>query len=479
MSTLREKTERGLLWGALNNGTMQALNALVGICLARLLTTGDYGLVGMLAIFTAIASTLQESGFTSALTNTERPTDNDYNAVFWFSTLMSLVLYAILFCCAPLIAGFFRHPELIDLSRLLFLSLLFSALGTAPAAYLFKNLMVRETTVLRISSLIVSSLVAITMAYNGMGYWALAWMNLLYVALTSIGRFFLIDWRPSLRIDFGPIRRMFSFSYKVLITSIANAFSQNLLTFIFGKLFPVGTVGNYSQAFKWDNQASSFVSGTIAQVAQPILVEINEDTDRQLHVFRKMLRFTSFLTFPAMFGLSMVAHEFILLAIKARWIDSIPLLRILCISGAFLPFYTMYQNLVISKGRSDLYMWATLSLLATQLGLVLLFHHHGIVFIVGLYTLTVILWLGLWQCFAHRLIGLRLRDALKDTVPFAAVAAAVMAFTYLITQPIHSLWVLLPVRIAIAAALYTGIMKLLRVKMFEECIAYFRKKHRR
>ena len=151
--TLKEKTAKGLFWGALNNGTMQLLNIVIGIFLARLLTPADYGLVGMLAVFTAIAGALQESGFTAALANMERPTDNDYNSVFWFSAIMGWISYTTLFFSAPLIAAFFHHPELISLSRFVFASLLFSSLGTAPAAYLFKNMMVKETALLRITCL--------------------------------------------------------------------------------------------------------------------------------------------------------------------------------------------------------------------------------------------------------------------------------------------------------------------------------------
>ena len=337
--TLKEMTAKGLFWGALNNGTMQILNALIGILLARILSKSDYGLIGMLAVFTAIAGALQESGFTSAIANLENPTDNDYNSVFWFSTFVSWFSYIVLFFSAPLIANFFHHAELVDLSRFLFVSLLFSAIGTAPTAYLFKNIMVKETTILRVTSLLISGIVSVVLAIQGYGYWSLAWQQVLYITLTSLGRFFLIPWRPSLKkIDFGPVRRMFSFSYKILITSVVNVISQNLLTFIFGRLYTANAVGNFSQAFKWDTMASTMISGTTSQVAQPILAEMKSERERQTFVFRKMLRFTAFLAFPAMFGLGMVSQEFIIVLIKEKWAESVPLLRILCISGAFLPF---------------------------------------------------------------------------------------------------------------------------------------------
>ena len=458
---------------------MQLLNIVIGIFLARLLTPDDYGLVGMLAVFTAIAGALQESGFTSALANIEKPTDNDYNAVFWFSAFVGWVSYTLLFFAAPLIAKFFHHPELVDLSRFVFASLLFSSLGTTPAAYLFKNLMVRETTLLRVVSLLVSGVVGIILAFRGYAYWSLAWQQVLYITLTSLWRYFIIPWRPSLHIDFTPVRKMFSFSYKILITTIVNTLSQNILTFIFGRLYPAKAVGNFSQAFKWDTMASTFVSGTISQVAQPVLVEVSNEKERQMKVFRKMLRFTAFLAFPAMFGLSMVSHEFIVLLISDKWTDSIPLLRILCISGAFLPFYTMYQNLMISRGKSAVYMWCTVSLIAVQILFVVACYRYGIVWMVLAYSIITILWLLIWQYAAEKETGIKLREVLKDICPYLVVSATVMAFTYFSTGFIDNLLLLLIVRITVAGLLYWGIMKWAGSKILMESMGYlFRHKRK-
>lgn len=473
--TLKEKTAKGLFWGALNSGAMQILNAVIGVFLSRILSTSDYGLVGMLAIFTAVAAALQESGFTSALANLEKATDNDYNAVFWFSTLVSWCSYIVLFLCAPLIADFFHHAELIDLSRFIFATLLFSAIGTAPTAYLFKNLMVKETAILRTLSLLVSGAVGIILALKGYAYWSLAWQQMLYIALTSLERFLLVPWRPSLRVDFTPIRKMFSFSYKILITTVVNTVSQNFLTVIFGRLYPANAVGNFTQAFKWDNMASTLVSGTTAQVAQPILVEVNNDRERQVAVFRKMLRFTAFLAFLAMFGLAMVAHEFIIVLVSEKWMDSILLLQILCVSGAFLPFYTLYQNLMISRGKSDIYMWCTIALIVLQIGLMAGCYAKGIVFMVSVYTAVNILWLFVWQYFANREIGVRLFDVMLDICPYLLITLAVMVATYFLTMPVSNLVVLLLMRIVVAGLLYLLMMKLTGSRMLDECIGYFRR----
>ncbi len=477
MDSLKEKTAKGLLWSMFNNTTTQILNLLFGIYLARLLSPADYGLVGVLTIFTTIAGNLQSCGFTQALTNMRQPTANDYNSVFWFNILTSITIYVILFFSAPLIALYFRQSALVELSRFVFLAFVISSFGIAHSAYMFKNMMVKQVTVIGVVALLLSGITGIVLAFRGKAYWSIAWQQVVYITVLNIGRYYYTPWRPSLHIDFRPVKRMFRFSVKLLFTMIINTVSNNILTFIFGRLFPIHVVGNFTQAYKWNTMASSLLSGTVGQVAQPMLAEINDDKERERRVFRKMMRFTAFLSFPAMFGLGMVSREFILVTIHERWIHCVPLLRVLCVSGAFLPFYTMYQNLMISRGRSDIYLRCNIVQIVLQIALVIMFAHYGINTMVVAYTLFYIAFLAVWQHCLYKLTRISLLDTLKDLCPFMLSAAAVMLVVYWLTRSLANLWLLLGVRIVLAAVLYAGIMKLARVKMLDECIAFIRKKH--
>ncbi len=475
--SLKERTAKGLLWGAVNNVTSQLLSVAIGILLGRLLSPAEYGMVGMLAIFTAIAGSLQESGFTAALTNMKQATHRDYNSVFWFSTLISVALYAVLYLCAPLIASYFRQPELVPLSRLVFASLLMAGLGIAHAAYMFRNMMNREKALIGFAALAGSGVVGVTLALCGYSYWSLAWQQFAYITIVNLGRLFYVRWRPSLRVDFSPIRRMFGFSSKILLTNMMNQANNNLLSFVFGRLFTAGAVGSYTQAAKWNLMGHSLITGTIQQVAQPVLASINDEEDRQLKVFRKMLRFTAMLSMPALFGLGLIA-DFIVLLLGEQWTDSVMLLRILCVSGAFMPIHTLYQNLFISHGRSDTYMWCTAAQIAAQLAVIVVVSTRGgLALMVTAYTVLLVSWTGVWQLLAHRLTGLRLSDVLKDILPFMLAAigctAAAYAGTADVSQPVLSI----ALRILITAVLYILIMKLSGAKIFDECIQYlFRRK---
>ena len=394
--SLKQKTAKGLFWGAMNSGSTQILNLIFGIVLGRMLSPEIYSVVAILTIFVAIAGDLQSSGFTQALVNIKRPTDRDYNSVFSFNVVMSLMMYFILFLCAPLIADFYDRPYLTEVSRVLFLSFLIASIGIAHGGYMMKNMMNKEMAIIGFIALIVSGATGITLAFLGKTYWALVWQQIAYISVTVIGKFFFVkEWRPRLTLDFGPVKQMAPFAMNILVTKIVNTVSNNILTNIFGKLFPDRLVGNYSQAYKWDTMANSLVANTVGQIAQAVLVEASpsdhSEGSRELQVFRKMLRFTCFLSMPLMFGFALVANEFILITIGDKWTGCVPLLQVLCLSGAFVPLYTMYQNLAMSQGRSDIFMWLNIGQIALQIVIVMLFYRFSMLIMVCAYSIFMIL----------------------------------------------------------------------------------------
>lgn len=479
--SLKEKTAKGLFWGAMNSGSTQVLNLVIGIFLARLLSPGDYGIVGVLTIFTAIAGDLQSAGFTQGLINIKRPTARDYNSVFSFNVCMSVAMYAILFLSAPLIAGYFRQECLTTVSRVVFLTFVISSLGIAHGGYMTKNMMNKELAIIGALALVISGTTGITLAYLKYGYWAMAWQQIAYMVVVNLGRYYYVrEWRPRLTFDFGPVREMTPFALKILVTKIINTLSNNVLTFIFGRLFPMHQVGYYTQAFKWDTMAHSLIGNTVGQIAQTVMVEAapatsaknagsSDESSRQLQIFRKMTRFTCFLTMPVMLGFALVSREFILITIGKKWVDCIPMLQVLCISGAFMPLYTMYQNIAISKGRSDIFMWLNIGQIALQIAIILIFYRYGMLIMVCAYSAMMIIWLLPWHHYAGRLICYRWWDAFKDVSPFCLAASAVMSAVYFATCMLEQPFLLIGIRFVIAALLYYGIMKVARVQILKEC----------
>jgi O-antigen/teichoic acid export membrane protein len=474
--SLKDKTAKGLFWGGLSNGLQQLLNLFFGIFLARLLTQEDYGMVGVLSIFSLIATALQESGFISALANQKEIKNSDYNAVFWFSSLAGLSMYLILFFCAPLIAWFFETPELTSLARFTFLGFLISSTGIAHSAYLFRTLMVKQRAMASVIGLLLSGTTGITLAYLGFSYWGIATQSLVYIATTTCCYWYFSPWRPTFHFDFSPLKSMFTFSSKLLITNIFTHIHNNVFSIILGKFYTIPDVGNYNQANKWNSMGYSLVSGMINGVAQPVLSKVSEEKERQLRIFRKMMRFTCFVSFPAMFGLSLVAPELITIAITDKWIESAKMLQILCISGAFIPIVNLCGNLLISKGKSDIFMWNTISLVIIQLGIALILYPYGIYTLISVYAGINIAWLLVWHHFVSKEIGYSLFALMKDLLPYLFIAGGVMAVTWFCTANSTHIYMRFVAKVGMAASLYILVMWLGGSVTFKECISFILKK---
>ena len=459
-----------MLWGGLNSGIQQLVGLAFGIILGRLLSPSDYGMMAMISIFSLVATALQDSGFRTALTNIEHPKDEDYNSVFWFNIIMASSLYVILFLAAPLIGEYYHTPRVVPLCRYAFLSIVIASFGTAQSAYLFKHLRAKQQAEAGALAVILSSLTGVGMAFAGMAYWSLATQGLVYVGINTLLQWHFSPWRPSIHgITFAPVRRMFRFSCKILATTIMTHVNNNVLNILLGHYFTPRDTGNYNQAYQWNTKCYSLVQSMVAQVAQPVLVSLNGEEGRQKDVFRKMMRFTAFITFPLLFGFGLVAKEFIVIAIGEKWLASAQLIQILCVSGATMPLSTLFSNMIISKGRSGTFFWCTFTLGLVQIATMVLIWPMGIRSMVIAYTILNTSWLLVWLFFVRRLIGYDYWMFFCDVMPFALAAAGVMGVAYIATMPLSNLIALLISRFIIAVVLYYVVMKIARVKILAEC----------
>ena len=537
--TLKEKTAKGLFWGGLSSTVQQLLGIVFGIILARRLNQSDFGMIAMITIFQLIGNDLQNSGFKVALANLRQPTDRDYNSVFWFNILMGGSLYVLLFFLAPFIADFYHIPSLTPLARYAFLSIVFASFGTAQSAWLFKNLHAKQQAKAGMMAVLISSSVAVAMAYMGFAYWALATQTNLYILLCTALYWHYSPWRPTVAaaqrskfkaqsskastqrsrifnfqfsiFNFDVLRpalRMFRFSVKLLISQVLTDINNNVLNILLGRFYGRHDTGNYNQAFQWSTKGSNIIQSMVQQVAQPVLVSIDNEHERQLHVLRKMMRFAAFLSFPLLFGLSLVSHEFIVTLLGEKWAQSAHYLRLLAVASAFLPLSTLLANVVITKGRSNIFMYVNLALAICQTAAMLTIYHFKVscfellepfstllntstsylstlnsqlLTMVLAFVALTILWFFVWAYFARRLAGYRFTMLLRDVLPFLLTAAAVMLTTGFATSLIPSLGEgsgvgLLLTRILLAALLYYALMRLFRVQILNECLQFFNRR---
>ena len=462
--TLKEKTAKGLFWGGLSNGVQQLLNALFGLVLARVLDASDYGMVGMLAIFSAIASTIQESGFTAALTNQKEIKHEDYNAVFWFSSLTGVLFYLILFFCAPLIAEFYDKPELIGLSRI------------ASNAYLFKTLMVKERAKIDIVSLICSGFIGVTLALNGFAYYGLAVQTITYIGIGSLLKFIYAPWKPTFQIDLHPLKLMFGFSSKLILTNIFTQISNNIFSVVLGKFYNPQQLGFYSQGQKWMGMGHQLIGGMINGVAQPVLVQVMDDKERQVLVFRKMVRFGAFVSFPAMLGLAFVAKEFVLILLGEKWLDSVPFLQLFCLWGAMGYLSQLYVNLLMAHSRSEVYLLGMILIGLLQILVVWILYPFGVFNMVIGYICVYFFSILFWHYSVKEELPIKLISICKDIAPYLMISLFVFGMVNYMLITISNIYALLILKILLSFILYILILFLLRSTILIESMSYLKRK---
>lgn len=467
--TLKEKTATGLFWGGVSNSVQQILQIIFSLIMLGLLSPGDYGIVTMLSIFTAIALVVQDSGFSTALVNKKKILHEDYNAVFWFSSIISITMYICLFMAAPLIAKYFETPELISISRVLFLSFVIGGFGVSQQAYLVKELMMKEKAKIEIYAFLVSSIFGIVFAFYGFAYWAIVIQNVVYFFVTIVIRLYYVPWRPTLDINFRPLKTMFSFSVKLLLTSIFMKITENIFSVILGKYYSKEQVGYYSQGYKWSNMGSSLVTGMMKSVALPILSRLTDDKERQRNALRKMFRFGAFVSFPLILGLGFVGGEFLEIVGKGdKWLPVLPFLQLFCIWNSVYFMWTLYINLLISHGKSNIYMKGMILIGVLQLLAVALMFRVGVFSMVIAYIAVFFVGLFIWHYYTQKLIQLKLIHVIKDISPYLLTTLGAILLTWFITKGISNLYLLFFSKIVIVAIIYVAVMKFCNSKIFME-----------
>lgn len=452
--SLKQKTIGALLWNLLDRLGQQVLLFIVGILVANILSVEDYGLIGMLAIFSAIANIVLESGFGSALIRKQDATETDYNSVFYFNTCISAVLYLTLYLAAPFIANYFEQPLLTPLSRVVFLSLPFNSLSLIQTTLLNKKVQFKTLAKVNLISLLISACSQLAMAFSGMGVWTLAWQPVILAFSRSVLLWMLNQWRPKLLFSLKSIRVLFGFASNLLLGSIINAIFTNIYSVAIGKLYPPQQLGYYTQGNKFSLMVISSIYSSLQTATYPIFSSIQDDRERSIRAYRKTIRFTAFLTFPLMIGLVSIASPFISIILKAEWASCIPFFQLACLAGIFTILGTINQNFVKAYGRSDVIF--KLEIIRTLLIIVCLLatlRESALTMILFQTIAQVVIYL-ISIIYIGRIVGYRWTHQLRDILPYAALSVAMWALLLLPDYFIRANYLLLPVKIIVGAAFY-------------------------
>jgi len=475
--SLKEKTFSGLGWSSADRIFQQLMAFASIVVLARILSPEHYGQVGLLAIFTGLANVLLDSGFTSALIRKKNITQSDFLTVFYSNITIAGFLYLVLFFCAPLISNFYDEPILTPLSRVMFLSFLFSALGAVQNAKLLKDINYKVITKSNVVSIFISYSVTLILAWLGYGVWALAAQSVVLAFSKTCYLWFSSKWRPSGSFSKESFKELFSFSSMLTVGGILGMINTHIPQNVLGKAYNKDIVGIYNQATRLFNTVSEFLFGSVLSVPYSTLSAI-DDEERLKRIFRKFVRVKSFLIFPMFMGMILVADPFINVFLGSKWNDAVPVLQLLCIGGIFNSLDTSSGDMLKIKGKSNI---------------ILLFIVLQTIFIIGTIALTVIfklnyLWLiagisiiSIFKYFGQsiivgRMISYKFTEAFMDLFPYFTISLISIGIGYGMNYLIpHKLGLIL-VQIPLVAAIYIGTLYFLGSAIIKELVDVLKKK---
>lgn len=369
---LKQKAAAGMVWTALQKYSTMFIQFISGIILARLLTPYDYGCIGMLSIFMVLAESFIDGGFGSALIQKKRPTQDDYSTIFWWNIGMALLMYAVLFVCAPAISRFYKIPLLCDVLRVQGLVLFIYAFNIVQRNQLRKKLNFKVLSIVTITTSLIALGTTIFMAYKGFGVWALVAQNLIGAAIPAIVFWFFIKWRPVFVFSLKSLKELFSFGFYMFLGHLLNQFGQKIQGLLIGKVYTPATMGYYSKAEGTEKLASHSISGIMTQVTYPLFAEVQDDKVALGNVIKRMTVTLAYITFPLMFILLLCAKPIFVLLYSDRWLQSVPYFQVLCIAGLAGCLQAVNLQSIAAIGKSKVLFWWTLFKRVVGIGAIVL-----------------------------------------------------------------------------------------------------------
>lgn len=478
--SLKLRTARTLKWNTLDRVTQQVALAVVGVILANLLSKEDYGLTGVLAMFQAFAIVFVDSGFGAALLQKKEPTQRDYSTVFWFNMAVATGIYVVLWFAAPLIASIFRSPLLVPLSRVMFLSFIFSALGIVQSNRLMKQMNVKQVAISNLVAVLLSGGVGVWMAFAGYGVWSLVAQALTLSFIKTAWLWVAVKWRPSPVWSRRSLREIMGVGMGVFSSSLLNTFFLNLYTFVIG-WWSLGKLGLYTQADKWSKMATASLSQIITATFVPVLASVQDRIDDFRRYMRRIDRFAAMTLLPVMGGMAMTATPLFHTFFGTKWDAAILLFQILALRGIFIILISVYNNYLLAAGRAKaLVVVETVKDVTMLLALGATYFTGSVTALVwGLGAASLLTWIYvLW--LTSRSTGVPPLVMIGHLMPFVFYTAAALAAGWGASLPFGPAWLQLAVRIIVAVVAYVVLLKVCRVPELPEMWNYltgrFRKK---
>lgn len=478
MESSKQKVAGGLFWSYGERIMAQLVSLIVSIVLARLLSPENYGVISIVMIFITFCDAIVTGGFGNAIVQKKDADELDVNTMLCCSVATSILLYVIIFCAAPYIASFYNMSIIRPILRVLGLRLLISGVNSIQRAWIQKRMLFKRFFISTSFGTIISAVVGISMAYRGKGAWALVGQYLTNSFIDTAVLLITNDWRPRLQFSWKRAKKMLSYGWKVLVTTVVYMIESDLRSLIIGKKFGSADLAYYDQGKKFPNLLVTNINTSISNVMFPVLSENQNDPARLKQLCRRAVRIGIYLLSPLLIGLIGIADTFVIAILSEKWAPCIPFLRILTLVFLVRPFTTTCQQSILSVGRSDVTLKIEIAINTVAIGILFysVFIWKSVLGIAIGTLIAELVSMGMFMYYENKIIQYSYKEQLQDLLPSLGLATVMGIIVYIVHfLPMHKGLVLI-LQVVVGAAVYLVVSYVLQFEPFIYLVGMLREK---
>ena len=473
--SLKSKTINSLIWKFAERCGAQIVSFIVSIVLARVLAPHDYGLIAIVTIFITISQVFVDSGLGNALIQKKEAKSVDFSSVFYFNIIACLFFYLLLFFSAPLLAQFYKNESLVSIFRVLGLTIIISAVKNVQQAYVSRNMIFKRFFFATLGGTILAAIVGIAMACYGFGVWALVAQQLVNVTVDTLILWITVRWRPTKEFSLSHLKELFSYGWKLLVSSLINNIYGNIRQLIIGILYSSADLAYYNRGSSFPSMIVTNINSSIDSVLLPAMSGQQDNVKNVKNMTRRSIKISSYIMWPLMIGLAVIARPLISLLLTDKWLPAVPYLQIYCVVLAFEPIHTANLNAIKAMGRSDIFL--KLERIKKSIGLVILIiaMQFGVLAIAQSLLVYSIIAQILNSSPNKKLLGYSYIEQLKDIFPSVLLACLMGCVIYPLKYLGINQFVIMILQIIIGAIVYVLSSYLSKIDSFSYIVEIIKK----
>ena len=434
-SHLKKNTLSGLMWKFFENFGTQLINFIIQLVLARLLLPEDYGTIAITAVFILIAQVFIQTGFSAAIIQKKTLSDLEINSVFHAGWIIAVVIYITVFLASPFVGSFYQDTLLVNVLRVQAFLIVITAFSSVQNALLIRNFEFKKSFVYRFIAVMMQGALGIMLALNGFGVWAIVYSNILNASIITLCFWFIVKWKPKKEFSWTAFKGLFSYSYRVFMTTLINTLFNNLQSLIIGKQYSKESLGYYNRGYQIPMLIMVNTDGAINSVMFSSLSKVQDNQSQLLSMYRRSIRSSVFIIFPMMIGLIAIAEPLTLFLLTDKWKDSVPFLQLVSIICMTWPFSMLYQ-LLNAQNRERLSFWINfLSKIVAVIAMVIAMNYSIYLFVLSALVGQLVS-VGIGFVVAKRIYNYRIIDQIYDAmlslIPALVMGSLVFSMNYLI-----------------------------------------------